>query len=73
MRVSTPGAPAAGIGDAARSFVAGDKVSHKKWGVGTIVSVKGAGNDTEIQIAFPAPTGLKKLLASFAPVEKVDG
>ncbi|KKC48763.1 hypothetical protein VE23_19440 [Paenibacillus sp. D9] len=72
MRVSTPGAPAA-AGDAARSFAAGDKVAHKKWGTGVIVSVKGTGNDTEIQIAFPAPVGLKKLLASFAPIEKVSG
>ncbi|CDN46173.1 hypothetical protein, partial [Paenibacillus sp. P22] len=60
-------------GDAARSFAAGDKVVHKKWGTGVIVSVKGTGNDTEIQIAFPAPVGLKKLLASFAPIEKVSG
>ncbi len=72
VRVSTPGAPAA-AGDAARSFAAGDKVAHKKWGTGVIVSVKGTGNDTEIQIAFPAPVGLKKLLASFAPIEKVSG
>ncbi|SDS57423.1 DNA helicase-2 / ATP-dependent DNA helicase PcrA [Paenibacillaceae bacterium GAS479] len=72
VRVSTPGAPAAGIGEAARSFAAGDKVSHKKWGTGVVVSVKGTGNDTEIQIAFPAPVGLKKLLASFAPVEKLE-
>lgn len=49
----------------------GDKVSHKKWGIGTVVSVKGSGDDQELQIAFPAPTGIKKLLAKFAPIEKV--
>lgn len=59
----------AGAGDA--SFKAGDKVSHAKWGVGVIVSVKGQGTDTELQIAFPAPVGLKRLLAAFAPVTKV--
>lgn len=59
----------AGAGDA--SFKAGDKVSHAKWGVGVIVSVKGEGTDTELQIAFPAPVGLKRLLAAFAPVTRV--
>lgn len=48
----------------------GDKVSHKKWGIGTVVSVKGSGDDQELQIAFPAPTGIKKLLARFAPITK---
>jgi DNA helicase-2/ATP-dependent DNA helicase PcrA len=49
----------------------GDKVSHGKWGVGTVVAVKGSGDDTELQIAFPAPTGVKRLLAKFAPLTKV--
>ncbi|MDT8979763.1 DNA helicase PcrA [Paenibacillus sp. chi10] len=49
----------------------GDKVSHAKWGVGVIVSVKGEGTDTELQIAFPAPVGVKRLLAAFAPINKV--
>ena len=53
-------------------FNAGDKVSHGKWGVGTVVSVKGSGNDTELQIAFPAPVGIKRLLAGFAPITKVE-
>jgi DNA helicase II / ATP-dependent DNA helicase PcrA len=63
-----------GTGAAAASgdFKAGDKVSHGKWGVGTVVSVKGSGNDTELQIAFPAPTGVKRLLAGFAPITKVE-
>ncbi|TYA11795.1 DNA helicase PcrA [Paenibacillus faecis] len=52
-------------------FQAGDKVSHGKWGVGTIVSITGSGNNTELTIAFPAPIGLKRLLASFAPITKV--
>jgi len=61
---------AAGSGSAA-SFAAGDKVAHSKWGEGVVVSIKGAGKDTELQIAFPAPIGLKKLLAAFAPITKV--
>ena len=54
-------------------FRAGDKVNHAKWGTGTIVAVKGEGADTELQIAFPAPIGLKRLLAKFAPITKVIG
>lgn len=53
------------------SLAAGDKVQHAKWGVGTVVAVKGTGNDMELQIAFPAPVGVKRLLAAFAPVTKV--
>ncbi len=49
----------------------GDKVQHKKWGVGTVVSVKGEGEKKELDIAFPSPTGIKRLLAAFAPIEKV--
>lgn len=49
----------------------GDKVTHKKWGVGTVVSVKGEGDSLELDIAFSKPTGIKRLLATFAPIEKV--
>src|SRR5699024_11393213 len=49
---------------------AGDKAVHKKWGVGTVVKVKGEGEDMELDIAFPAPTGIKRLLAKFAPITK---
>ncbi|WP_078382284.1 DNA helicase PcrA [Sutcliffiella halmapala] len=49
----------------------GDKAEHKKWGTGTVVSVKGEGDNKELDIAFPSPTGVKRLLAKFAPVSKV--
>ncbi|WP_456276915.1 DNA helicase PcrA [Bacillus sp. AK128] len=49
----------------------GDKAQHKKWGVGTVVSVKGEGESKELDIAFPSPTGIKRLLAKFAPIEKM--
>lgn len=49
---------------------AGDKAIHKKWGVGTVVSVKGEGDHMELDIAFPIPVGIKRLLAKFAPIEK---
>ena len=34
----------------------GDKAEHGKWGIGTVVSVKGEGEGTELDIAFPSPT-----------------
>ncbi|WP_335869612.1 DNA helicase PcrA [Bacillus sp. 2205SS5-2] len=49
----------------------GDKAEHKKWGTGTVVSVKGQGDSMELDIAFPSPVGIKRLLAKFAPVQKV--
>ncbi|QTD43037.1 DNA helicase PcrA [Sporosarcina sp. Te-1] len=49
---------------------AGDKAVHKKWGTGMVVSVRGTADDTELDIAFPDPVGIKRLLAKFAPIEK---
>jgi DNA helicase II / ATP-dependent DNA helicase PcrA len=48
----------------------GDKAQHGKWGTGTVVSVKGSGEGLELDIAFPSPTGIKRLLAKFAPITK---
>ena len=48
----------------------GDKVQHKKWGVGTVVKVSGNAKDVELDIAFPQQ-GVKRLLAAFAPIEKI--
>ncbi|WP_407933977.1 DNA helicase PcrA [Aquibacillus rhizosphaerae] len=48
----------------------GDKANHKKWGQGTVVKVNGQGEGLELDIAFPAPTGIKRLLAKFAPITK---
>lgn len=49
----------------------GDKVSHKKWGIGTVVAVSGDRSDQELKVAFPSE-GVKQLLAAFAPITKVD-
>ncbi|PFO01200.1 DNA helicase PcrA [Bacillus sp. AFS076308] len=48
----------------------GDKAEHGKWGTGTVVSVKGQGEGIELDIAFPSPVGIKRLLAKFAPITK---
>lgn len=60
-----------GTGADKQSWSAGDKVKHKKWGIGTVVAVNGKGSDMELDIAFPKE-GVRRLLATFAPIEKVD-
>ena len=47
----------------------GDIALHKKWGEGTVLEVSGSGATQELKINFPE-VGLKKLLASVAPIEK---
>jgi DNA helicase-2/ATP-dependent DNA helicase PcrA len=69
-RAAAPQQRPVGGGGAAATFANGDKVSHGKWGTGVVVAVKGTGDDTELQIAFPAPVGVKRLLAKFAPITK---
>ncbi|WP_047983124.1 DNA helicase PcrA [Ornithinibacillus californiensis] len=57
-------------GAESETWKAGDKAEHKKWGVGTVVKVQGEGDKMELDVAFPAPTGIKRLLAKFAPITK---
>lgn len=57
-------------GGDASDWKAGDKVSHKKWGTGTVVRVSGKAKDMELDVAF-AQQGVKRLLAAFAPIEKI--
>ena len=48
----------------------GDKASHGKWGVGTVVEVKGNGENQEVKIAFPEQ-GIKALSVKYAPIKRV--
>lgn len=48
----------------------GDKAKHAKWGIGTIVSVKGSGEEVELKIAFQGQ-GIKALMQKYAPISKV--
>lgn len=67
---STPVQASGAVGAEKESWSLGDKVSHKKWGVGTVVEVTGQAENMELNIAFPGE-GIKKLLAAFAPIEKL--
>ena len=51
------------------AWAIGDIARHKKWGDGTVLAVSGSGNSQELKINFPE-VGLKKVLASIAPIEK---
>jgi len=60
-----------GTGADKQAWRTGDKVTHKKWGTGTVVKINGTGEDMELDIAFPQE-GVKRLLAAFAPITKVE-
>ncbi|MCH3967724.1 MAG: UvrD-helicase domain-containing protein [Atopobiaceae bacterium] len=72
---STGGSPARQPGikrdaaKAAEEFVPGDKVSHKTFGPGTVISVD---KDT-IEVKFPRTGKTKKLMKGFAPIVKIAG
>jgi DNA helicase-2/ATP-dependent DNA helicase PcrA len=70
VTTSAPRGPVVDRDPSSLDFKAGDKVKHNKWGEGVVVSVKGSGDDTELNIAFPG-VGVKRLLARFAPVDRV--
>lgn len=67
--VTTRKSSLSSTGAASEEWRVGDKAAHKKWGVGMVVSVKGEGESTELDIAFPND-GIKRLLAKFAPITK---
>lgn len=54
-----------------KDWVIGDAVQHKKWGTGHVIKITGDGEDKELDIAFP-DQGIKRLLAAFAPISKVE-
>ena len=53
------------------SFKAGDHVRHERFGEGIVVSCEPSGGDYQVVVAFQGEAGIKKLLLSFAPLEKV--
>jgi len=55
----------------AETFDAGERVRHPQFGDGIVVSCEPSGADYQIVIAFQGKAGIKKLLLSFASLEKV--
>jgi len=52
-------------------FSAGDHVRHARFGEGIVVSCKVTTDDQEVTVAFKGGAGVKKLLLSYAPLERV--
>jgi DNA helicase-2/ATP-dependent DNA helicase PcrA len=53
------------------AFAAGERVRHTKFGEGIVVSCAVKGSDQEVTVAFKGEAGIKKLLLSFANLERV--
>jgi DNA helicase-2/ATP-dependent DNA helicase PcrA len=49
----------------------GDLVNHDKYGLGTVLSADGHGTDAEAKVDFGGDYGVKHLLLSYAPLEKL--
>src|SRR5690606_37689181 len=68
-RTAPAAAPRRG-GRAVPNLAPGDRVNHDKFGLGTVLSVDGAGDKTSAKIDFGS-AGVKTLLLSYAPIEKL--
>jgi DNA helicase-2/ATP-dependent DNA helicase PcrA len=66
--VVVPARPAA---TAQAVYAPGEKVRHVKFGEGIVVSCAPSGDDQLITVAFKGGVGVKKLMLSFAGLEKV--
>ena len=53
------------------SLDVGDRVTHDSFGMGTVTSVSGQGDKTQVEVAFREPHGTKRLLLRYAPVTKL--
>jgi DNA helicase-2/ATP-dependent DNA helicase PcrA len=49
----------------------GDRVNHDKFGLGTVVSTDGYGDNAEAKIDFGGDYGIKHLVLRYAPLEKL--
>jgi DNA helicase-2/ATP-dependent DNA helicase PcrA len=53
------------------SLQPGDRVTHDAYGLGTVLSVEGRGDDPEAKIDFGGDYGVKHLVLRYAPIEKL--
>jgi DNA helicase-2/ATP-dependent DNA helicase PcrA len=53
------------------ALASGDMVNHDKFGLGTVLTVEGAGDRTEAKIDFGGEYGVKHLVLRYAPLEKL--
>ncbi|MGD9894902.1 MAG: 3'-5' exonuclease, partial [Dehalococcoidia bacterium] len=62
---------AAAISSGEREFNAGERVRHPKFGEGIIVGTRQNGGDQEVTVHFKGDTGVKRLMVSYARLERV--
>ena len=55
------------------SLETGDLVRHSTFGEGVVMECMPSGDDHEVTVQFSEAVGVKKLLLSFAPLEKLEG
>ena len=53
------------------AYKSGTKVRHKKFGDGIVITVKGQGDNTIIDVAFKG-VGIKQLSIKYAPMEIIN-
>ena len=54
------------------SLDTGDKVIHNTFGEGLVINCVPSGGDFELTVAFKDDHGIKRLLLSLAPIQKVE-
>ncbi len=52
-------------------FTVGQKVQHRKFGIGVVIACGPLKNDAEVTVAFPGAIGVKKMVQSLAKLEAV--
>jgi DNA helicase-2/ATP-dependent DNA helicase PcrA len=67
---SRPGASSPG-NRTVPALAPGDRVTHDKFGLGTVVSADGYGDQAEAKIDFGGEYGVKHLVLRYAPLEKL--
>ena len=55
------------------SLRVGDAVRHRAFGDGIVTACDGTASDVEVTVEFAGGVGVKRLLLSFAPLEKLSG
>ena len=59
-----------GAGTGALGYEVGDSVRHGKFGIGTVREIVRGGKDYEVTVEFPS--GVKKMMAGFAKLERIE-
>ena len=64
--------PSPPVAEPKLTLATGDKVRHATFGEGIVTETKPTSGDVEVVVAFKEGQGIKRLLLSFAPLEKVE-